>query len=217
MIGPVGTNWPQAEAEALLPAEGVEISEAPDSARTMESHGVVDQTGEDFPMCDPSQHYMRSIKTGSDMVPWVEQCATCLWVDNRALEQSGHSIIKRSLSERASRIAVSVESEPFAFVQSSREDLTLEEVLGQALGAASVCWENRALLGAGTFDSTRAKAIYEALMCEVGRFQRLALSDAATRAVDEVQRLLNHDGIRPNEHLSEQALTPLRKAVEGGE
>lgn len=32
MTGPIGTRWPQAEAEALLPINGVEVSEAPDSA-----------------------------------------------------------------------------------------------------------------------------------------------------------------------------------------
>jgi len=212
VTGPVGTNWPQAEAESLLPAEGVEISEAPDSARTIESLGVQDQTDPDLQVvyenCD---HRMISIKTTSEMIPWIERCQDCGWIDGRALEQSGHSIIKRSLSERAGRIAVAVESEPFAFVQNSREDLTLEEVLGQALGAASVCWEDRSLMGAGSFDSTRAKSIYAALMREVGRFQRLSLQDAGTRAVDALRGLLNQAD------LSDESLIKIRKAVEGGE
>jgi hypothetical protein len=40
--------------------------------------------------------------------------------------------------------------------------LSLEEAVGQAVGAASACWDN--LEGAGVFQSTRAKAIVEQLM-----------------------------------------------------
>lgn len=40
--------------------------------------------------------------------------------------------------------------------------ISLSEAVGQALGSASVCWENPA--GAGTFDSTRCGEIYEWLM-----------------------------------------------------
>lgn len=42
-----------------------------------------------------------------------------------------------------------------------------EAAVFQALGAASMCWENPA--GAGIFESTRAKAIGEALLAELDR------------------------------------------------
>lgn len=44
--------------------------------------------------------------------------------------------------------------------------LPLEEAVGQALGAASGCWEN--LEGAGVFDSTRCKAVLDWLLAYLG-------------------------------------------------
>lgn len=44
-------------------------------------------------------------------------------------------------------------------------DISLEGAVFQALGAASVCWEN--LMGAGVFDSTRAKTIGDALLARI--------------------------------------------------
>lgn len=168
-----------------------------------ESQAVQDQTDPDLQVvyenCD---HRMISIKTSSPMVPWIERCQDCGLIDSHALEQTGHQIIKVSLSERAGRIAVTAESEPFAFTQNSFDDLDLQEVLGQALGAASVCWVGGT--GSLEFDGTRAKAIYEALMREVARFQRLALEDAATRAVEALPSLASDDA----------AKAAIRKAVE---
>lgn len=43
--------------------------------------------------------------------------------------------------------------------------LTLEEAVYQAIGAASMCWEDVAK--AGVFDSDRAKAIGDALLAKV--------------------------------------------------
>jgi len=45
------------------------------------------------------------------------------------------------------------------FDSSPTEPTTLEEVIGQAIGAASVCWETPQ--GAGVFDSTRAKELLD--------------------------------------------------------
>lgn len=53
------------------------------------------------------------------------------------------------------------EREPFQFQVAEDEEPTLETFVFQALGAASICWE--ILSGAGTFDSTRAKEIGDAL------------------------------------------------------
>lgn len=45
------------------------------------------------------------------------------------------------------------------------KDLTVDEVVGQALGAASACWSN--LRGAGVFDSTACKHILDATLAEL--------------------------------------------------
>lgn len=52
------------------------------------------------------------------------------------------------------------------------EPKTLDEVLGQAIGAASMCWED--INAAGVFDSTRAKVILD----EVTDFLGLELREA---------------------------------------
>src|SRR4051812_29946605 len=115
----------------------------PNPVRSLESHGIQDQSDDAFAVvyenCD---HHMISIKVNSESIPYVERCSHCGWIDGASLEWWGHNIIKTSLSERAGRIALAAETEPFAFVQGSDgEDLTLEEILGQALGAASMCWD----------------------------------------------------------------------------
>jgi len=55
---------------------------------------------------------------------------------------------------------------------------SLEEAVFTSLGAASTCWEN--LSGAGVFESTRAKAIGEALMNKIR--EELGLARASVRA-----------------------------------
>lgn len=54
------------------------------------------------------------------------------------------------------------DGQPFTFTREHDGSLTLESAVYQALGAASVCWENPG--GAGFFDSTRAKEIGEELL-----------------------------------------------------
>lgn len=49
----------------------------------------------------------------------------------------------------------------FWFQRNEDQSLSLEEAIGQAIGAGSMCWENPA--GAGEFDSRRAGEIVRAL------------------------------------------------------
>jgi hypothetical protein len=55
------------------------------------------------------------------------------------------------------------EHEPFDFDRS--HPLTLESLVYQAIGAASMCWTN--MRGAGEFDSARAIEVAEALLREI--------------------------------------------------
>lgn len=116
---------------------------------------------------DGRQHELMDIMTGASMIPLVSRCQVCGWIDTTALDASGESLLLRSTSERAARMAVTIESEPFAFTQQFGEELPLREILYQALGAASMCWVGGT--GALEFDSTRAKAIGQALEREVDR------------------------------------------------
>ena len=54
----------------------------------------------------------------------------------------------------------------FDFVRRDGEELTVEEIVGQAVGAGSVCW-----LGPiqGEFDSTRASQIVDKAVAELRR------------------------------------------------
>lgn len=154
------------------------------------------------------EHRFYSVKTGATKVPYVEKCVTCGWLDAASLEWWADNAIKESLSERAQRIAVSVGSKPFAFVQSSSEELEIQEVLLQALAAIQT---HGAELGATGNASTgqRETAIYKALVAEVERFQRLALEDAATRAVNFIHR-------KDDPFKDEEFLKGLREAIEKG-
>lgn len=112
------------------------------------------------------EHNMVSIKMGDDSsVGYVEICNRCNWIDEKSLQWWVEDAIKNNISKRAQRIAVAAESQPFQFVQGVDEPLTLEEILFQSLGAASMCWESPDK--AGVFDSSRAKVIGESLMREV--------------------------------------------------
>jgi hypothetical protein len=184
----------------------------PNPVRTLKSYAVEDQTAPEFlevKSCSPdgTDHHMISIKTSSEMVPYVEQCQNCDWIDGASLNWWAENAIKESLSDRAKRIAVATESQPFAFVQNPHEELKLTEVLGQALGAVSVAWVGGT--GSLEFDSSRASAIYKALVQEVLRFQRLEIEEAAARAVEHLNAF---DGLR-----SDEDLLALRKAIEGRE
>lgn len=165
----------------------------PTPVRTFESHGVEDQTSDkwnDNKSClrpgnealgPNAKHHMISIKTGSPKVPYVEQCSDCSWIDPRSLQWWADNAVKESLSARAVRIAAATETNPFAFVQSSDEELELIEIVFQALGAASVAWSQRALLDAGEFNGTFAKSVGDALIRELERFRRIEREDAAKR------------------------------------
>ena len=117
-------------------------------------------------------------------VRWVEICSLCGWIDAAALDGWADNAIKENLTKRAQRITVAAESQPFVFVQQKGEELTLEEILFQALGAASMCWEN--VEAAGIFDSSRAKEVGMALLAEVNRALRHA-HDMGSRAVLDLQ------------------------------
>jgi hypothetical protein len=57
-------------------------------------------------------------------------------------------------------------------------DLSTEELVGQALGSASVCWSD---LASAEFDSARCAAILQGLMAELNRRQSANLGMATTR------------------------------------
>jgi hypothetical protein len=114
-------------------------------------------------------HHMVSRSAGK-LVRWVEICSQCGWIDAAALDGWAENAIKLNLSERAQNIALAAGTEPFTFVTRTGEDqqpepLALEEILAQALGAASMCWVERPK---GEFNGSRAKAVYDALWMEVG-------------------------------------------------
>lgn len=153
------------------------MTDAPNPVRTFESHGVA----ENFEVCPDSNHHMVSIKTGATLVRFVERCTVCGWIDAASLDWWAEDAIKQSLSARAARMAVAAEALPFSFVQSSGEDLTLEEVLFQALGAASMCWVGGT--GGLEFDSVRAKEIGVALVGEVNRALHMAQHKGRQEAV----------------------------------
>jgi hypothetical protein len=107
---------------------------------------------------------LTDVATGSKFIRRVIQCTRCGWLDSAALDRWAEQALKEQQTKNAQNIALATEIEPFAFVVRTGEDLTLSEILGQALGAASMCWDPRPT---GVFDSTRAKRIYEALIAEV--------------------------------------------------
>jgi hypothetical protein len=64
------------------------------------------------------------------------------------------------------------------------QGLPLEEVVGQAIGAASACWEN--LAGAGTFESGRAAQIMNELLEEIRGRESEGLRGALAKALNSV-------------------------------
>lgn len=111
---------------------------------------------------------MREWQTGSTLIRQITQCSECLAVDHAALDRWAEQAAKELLSGRAQRIAVASETEPFAFVQSSNEELSLREILLQALAASAA---HGAQLGASgnASDGKRETAIFRALSAEVER------------------------------------------------
>lgn len=61
----------------------------------------------------------------------------------------------------------------------SPDDLSMEEWVGQALGAASACWGN--LPEAGVFDSTRCVGIAKGLNAHIDRMVRLLVEEGQQR------------------------------------
>jgi hypothetical protein len=122
------------------------------------------------------RHHMVAIVGSGKLVRTVERCDLCGWIDFAALDGYAEAAIKESMEARAQRIAVAAETEPFSFVQRSDEKLTFEEVVFQALGAASMCWINQETGERSTghllFDSTRAKSIGLAFMEEIRLHER---------------------------------------------
>lgn len=104
---------------------------------------------------------MITIRTGSDKIKFVEQCSRCGYLNPQVLDNWADDAAKRSLNASQMRTAMAISGEPFTFVRSSDADITLSEAIGQALGAASMCWEHPE--GAGTFDSERAGRIFAEL------------------------------------------------------
>lgn len=120
--------------------------------------------------------------TGAKLIRHLTQCSRCGWVDPAALDRWAESALKEQQSRNAQNIAMASEIEPFSFVQAPGQELTLSEIVGQALGAASMCWDS--MERTGEFQSMRAKRIYEALISEIEREIRLT----SDRRVDAVNR-----------------------------
>jgi hypothetical protein len=80
----------------------------------------------------------------------------------------------------------------FEFQREQDGTLPLEVVIFQALGAASVCWETPE--GAGVFDSTRAKAIGDAVLSYLKDNMGPQLGLATTREIlDEIKTRIEID------------------------
>lgn len=160
------------------------MTDSPNPVRTLSSVGL--EINEDGTRCQDrgNDHKMISIKLSPDSaVKFIERCHVCGWIDEASLAWWVEDAIKLSLSKRAQRIAIAASQTPFAFVQTAGDDLTLEEILFQALGAASMCWVG----GTGDleFDSSRAKEIGLALMREVDRAMHMA-QHTGRQAADQV-------------------------------
>lgn len=120
-------------------------------------------------------HHMVSHSGGGELVKSVDKCSFCGWIDFAALDRWAELAIKNAGSQRAQRIGMAASLEPFTFVQQAGEELALEEILSQALGAASMCWIPRP--STAEFDGSQALRIFQALKHEV----EMALQKAANR------------------------------------
>jgi hypothetical protein len=140
---------------------------------------------------------MFSRQMGDDRkVRYVEQCSRCLWIDEASLDWWAEDAVKNAMPKQAQRIAVAAGTEPFAFVQSPHEELTLDEILVQALAAAQTQGILQGPVNAS--DGQRMSAILKALRAEVMRFQRLA-EGRAIRAVRKrvIDRSINIENGEP--------------------
>ena len=82
---------------------------------------------------------MMRIRTGSEIVKFVEQCTRCGYLDPASLDRAAEDWYKRRQAGEGSamRTSLAISGDPFTFVRSSKADITLDEALGQALGAAA--------------------------------------------------------------------------------
>lgn len=142
------------------------------------------------PEIEGDAHHMSSYTTGSKDIPWIERCSFCGWIDGDALQRYADAIKKMSVAERAQRIAIAMGTEPFAFVEVLEHEtaLTLDEILAQALGAASMSWVGGT--GELEFDSTRAKQIWTALKAEVDRAIEVEQAEALSSAERRVRNYM---------------------------
>lgn len=70
----------------------------------------------------------------------------------------------------------------------SIEDVPLSRWVGEALGAASMCWEiDGHQVSVGQFDSVKAKRINDALMARIEKSMRETIDRTERRVVDEVR------------------------------
>lgn len=129
------------------------------------------------------------------MVRSVDFCMGCDWIDFAALDRYAEAAIKESMTERAQRIAVASETEPFAFVQRSDEVLSMSEIAAQALAAATLMERN------DTFSDKRAQQIHRALMDEIwmlGRQERKqAIRDVWSAMLDLIGMIKNSGSATP--------------------
>lgn len=140
----------------------------------------------DCPRSSDGLHVMRDWQTGGKLIRSISLCAECFAVDGAALDRWAEQSFKEQMNRRSQQIALAAGTEPFAFVQATGQDLTLEDVLLQALGAATTLG---AELGATGHASTgqRETAIYKALLAEVSRFQQMAALEGAQKAESQIE------------------------------
>jgi hypothetical protein len=122
-------------------------------------------------------------RTAGQRVRFVEFCSFCGWINGAALDGYAESAIKEALTQRAQRIAVATETQPFAIVQPSSGDVSLREVLTQGLAAAYSVGLSQA------FDDVRMRQILDILQGEVERHVRMERADAM-RSPELTQRLM---------------------------
>lgn len=119
-------------------------------------------------------HHMVS-RSGGRKVRWVEVCSVCGWINGAALDGYADNAVKESLTARAGRIAVAVETEPFSFVQPSSGDLPLREILTQAFAAVHL---DGARQGLNSSHGRRLTEILERTQAEVERYARIERAEA---------------------------------------
>jgi hypothetical protein len=114
----------------------------------------------------------------------VEICSSCGWIDFAALDGYAENAIKESLTRRAQQIAVAVDTEPFAFVERFDEVLSLEDIVTQALAAASL------LDAADPKIHSRGRSIRVALMNEIRREMDVQYHNGIQNAASQMANAL---------------------------